>query len=273
MGTSLKIKGLLDFDRSIQPRLAETLQPLKLFGISNFGYSKITKDKRILRIGNYAPQAEHFFINKVYNQRDCYRGYASENTFKLPTQTKIFLWNENGNKPTLNRKLLNMWNGISFYHIHQDYLETWAIGGGLNDTGLTDFYINNLSLLNRFFLYFKGKFKDILEITDPAKTLDIQFHETDIDIYTIDKKTLEKFNQKIFQNKYLLSNGKNNFCLSLRELECLSLKNKGYSAKEMGKILKISNRTIETYIENIKLKSGFQNIQQVLSFCKNEGII
>ena len=52
------------------------------------------------------------------------------------------------------RMTINMWNGISFYFITKDYIEGCAFGGSLAKTGLTEFYLNNLDILKKFFLYF-----------------------------------------------------------------------------------------------------------------------
>lgn len=44
--------------------------------------------------------------------------------------------------------------------------------------------------------------------------------------------------------------------LSKRETECLSLTIRGYSASKIGRILGLSQRTVEEYINNIKIKFG-----------------
>ena len=49
-------------------------------------------------------------------------------------------------------------------------------------------------------------------------------------------------------------NNNNQYYLSTRELECLFYLLRGYSAKSIGKILCLSYRTVESYIENIKYK-------------------
>lgn len=46
--------------------------------------------------------------------------------------------------------------------------------------------------------------------------------------------------------------------LSFREMECLSYLARGYSAKEVAKILGVSSRTVEYHLQNIKLKTGLR---------------
>jgi DNA-binding CsgD family transcriptional regulator len=55
----------------------------------------------------------------------------------------------------------------------------------------------------------------------------------------------------------LLNNLKiNNIYLSTRELECLRLTIKGYTAKRIARELGISHRTVEEYLCNIRIKTG-----------------
>jgi DNA-binding CsgD family transcriptional regulator len=48
----------------------------------------------------------------------------------------------------------------------------------------------------------------------------------------------------------------NNVCLTRRELQCLKLTVKGYTAKRIAKELAISHRTVEEYLNNIRVKTG-----------------
>lgn len=52
--------------------------------------------------------------------------------------------------------------------------------------------------------------------------------------------------------------------LSTRELECLFLQLRGKTAKEIAEILKLSKRTIEYYIDNLKTKFGCLNKTELL---------
>lgn len=60
--------------------------------------------------------------------------------------------------------------------------------------------------------------------------------------------------EQLPQEKVLFDR-KNPIALSSREIECINWMVKGKSAEEIGKILNLSRRTIETHIENIKAKT------------------
>lgn len=64
----------------------------------------------------------------------------------------------------------------------------------------------------------------------------------------------------------------NPYRLSQRQLECLFFLLRGKSSKEIGKILNLSPRTIESYIDEIKLKMGCSIKSQVIEKAFVEGL-
>lgn len=56
----------------------------------------------------------------------------------------------------------------------------------------------------------------------------------------------------------------NKLILSNRQIECLALLNVGKTVKEIGKILELSPRTVEDYLNNIKQKLGCRNLRQLI---------
>jgi len=55
--------------------------------------------------------------------------------------------------------------------------------------------------------------------------------------------------------------------LTAREIDILKCLLKGYSAKEAGLELKISYRTVESYINTLKLKLGCTRKSELIGFC------
>ena len=266
-----KPKSLKEYNTSVLPRLQELCEPLKLFDISNFAYGKITKDQKFFRVGTHERYTELFFKQNFYNQVDAYRGLLHPDSFAEEKRTLFFLWNLHGPGGTM-RMSVDMWNGISFYQTTEDYIETWAFGGSLEDTGLTEFYLNNLDILKKFFTYFKSAAKDMIDITDKTKTIDIAFHDKAQNPYRADPQKVLEFNKKILTKKYCLSIGQKEFSLSLREVECLLYKSQGLTAKHIARKCDISPRTVETHFNKILFKSGLETMNQLLYVCKEEGL-
>ncbi len=265
-----KAKALLDYDRSVQSKLDEICAPLKLLGISNFSYAKVTKEKQLLRMGTYAPYTDLYFKLELFNHPQNCRGLANPKTFEIEEQTRIFIWNTGDLALGQLRLNVDMWNGANIYYTNKEYIEAWSFGGTPEDTRLPNFIVNNMDVLQRFMAYFRTAAKDLI---DNSKTIDVQFANAITPAFDSDLKALDEFMKLISTNKYLITKGSNEFYLTIREMECLLLRNQGLTAKESARKLNVSYRTVETYLNNIKIKSGVDNLNQLLSICRGEGIL
>ena len=57
--------------------------------------------------------------------------------------------------------------------------------------------------------------------------------------------------------------------LSERELQCLCLLARGYTMKESAQELKLSPRTVESYLDNIKTKLNMDRFQLIKLYWQN----
>lgn len=80
--------------------------------------------------------------------------------------------------------------------------------------------------------------------------------------------------EALTQSSYLIGqNGFNNIKLSQRESECLFFYLRNRSAKEIGKLLRLSSRTVEYYIERLKMKFGCQNKAELFDISVEQGFL
>ncbi len=272
MTDNTKAKSLKDYNASILPRLQELCEPLKIFDISNFAYAKITKDQKLFRIGTHERYTELFFQHDLYNRINAYMNLIHCTSFSEEKRTLFFLWDHTGPLEKM-RMSVDMWNGISFHQITNDYIESWTFGGLLENTELKVFYLNNLGLLKKFFTFFKSAAKDLIDISDKNKTIDIVFHDKSQNPYHANPEKVIEFNKKIFSKKYCFSTGEKEFYLSHREIECLQYKSQGFTAKQIARECGISPRTVETHFNKITLKSGITKINHLIHLCKEEGLL
>ncbi|MFA6038191.1 MAG: PAS and helix-turn-helix domain-containing protein [Legionellales bacterium] len=80
----------------------------------------------------------------------------------------------------------------------------------------------------------------------------------------------------IFRKKqfcYLIQNETDDNILSKRQHECLFLLLKGKTAKEIGKQLDLSARTVESYIDQIKLKFNVYTKSELIDYAISHGYI
>ncbi|WP_454780368.1 helix-turn-helix transcriptional regulator [Legionella sp. WA2022007384] len=79
-------------------------------------------------------------------------------------------------------------------------------------------------------------------------------------------RLLSEFDEQLHlsTHHYTLKGNENKYALSNRECECVFLLIRGKSAKEIGALLSLSTRTIESYIEHIKNKMDCKNKAELL---------
>ncbi len=269
-----KAKLLLEFNRAVQPKLTKIIEPLKLLGISNFAYVKYTKDNETFRVGNHNAYTDMWFKQEVYKKPATLNRLSESGTNPDSRQLRCYLWNADNTDLTQLRRDVNMWHGASFYLNRGDYIEGWALGGTLEDHALPNFILNNQEAIKLFFHYFRSAASDLIDTSDKSKILLKPITtEPALTENMCNSEDVAEFLRQVALNKYFLRYGNENFTLTARELDCLRLKDHGYSAKEIARLIDISYRTVETYLDNIKIKSGLRNISQVLAVCKGEGLL
>jgi DNA-binding NarL/FixJ family response regulator len=60
---------------------------------------------------------------------------------------------------------------------------------------------------------------------------------------------------------------------SKHELDIVLLFSKGYSASEIADHLRLSKRTVETYVLNMRNREGYVNVTQLACECIRKGLI
>ncbi len=90
-------------------------------------------------------------------------------------------------------------------------------------------------------------------------------------IMLFDQKSALNSNKKY--NAYVTSEYHPDFNLTHRETECLFLLIRGKTAKEIGKFLTISPRTVEVYVENIKKKMCVNSRSDIIDKAEKLGML
>ena len=262
-----------------QSKMNELCKPLEELGIK-FVYDKIFFNNTYLTLVNHdSPFLQYCKIlrsaeNLLFNKPN--QIFLSE-VFSVPTgQLGHYLW------PTcmFGVPLLDfithydIYGGISFFQRKIDYVECWSffISNYYEQPEL--FLLNNINFLKQFILYFNQNNKDLINNSIMNKLLLSKVAEeylTTIIQSTIGaKKKFEELNIKRYKiyDEYL----KNDIVPSKREIECLYNLSIGKSIKEVSTALGISDRTIETHFNNIKIKSGLNTRSQLISLYLNSDI-
>ncbi len=140
----------------------------------------------------------------------------------------------------------NIWHGISFLYRTKDGIETISLAGNRDSNNLPNSLINNMYYVLSFVENFR---QEMNKICDKSNLQDRAIYKNQFDLnynsgtpyLAVEKET----------------EGEENFIkLSSREIQCMYLLCRGFSTKRIAQILNLSPRTVETYINNIKIKNG-----------------
>lgn len=168
-------------------------------------------------------------------------------------------------------QLLQQKNGYSnFIGKYMQEISPGREGGMLADNDTETIKNANVKcfiekLYNRECLSFKSQLKNSANTV--IGTMGIAFYFNEISLArTASILSRLHFNPQQSNSAILLSfNVSNKFSLSKREKECVHYIVRGMSAREIGRELKISNRTVESHIASIKDKLDCYSRSQIIS--------
>jgi DNA-binding CsgD family transcriptional regulator len=142
---------------------------------------------------------------------------------------------------------------------YEKYCDIFCFGNNQPLEKMLNFYINNTKLLEKFISYFNEAAYPLIQLGEKNKIKIDNFIDLNEEIVSAKPEDI-KFNElleAIKLKRYHLTTPKGIVKITRRELECLKLTAQRFSAKESAKMLNLSPRTVEDYLENLKTKFGY----------------
>lgn len=176
----------------------------------------------------------------------------------------LHLWTEYINKDFLafaETKFQHS-HGMSIITEYQDYTELFNIATTPENTQILGFYLNQQAVLQQILTFIRTRAKKHLnKLEDNPLILPklITRGSRDDDVT---KKLLEIFK---IPDTYQININNISINLSRREAQCLHYLHQGKTAKEIAKILDISHRTIEIYLDQVRFKTASKNRVELIS--------
>jgi DNA-binding CsgD family transcriptional regulator len=180
-------------------------------------------------------------------------------------EQSIDLWPNDSEDAALNFcKLQGLYNGLSFAKELDGSLEVVCFMNNDGSPAIQEFYRNHHAVLQKFIDHFRQFGGDLTNPDGPAK-LGISPHMRR-DYPQIDKifKNTTPWERKIIEFNISLNSvvqdelteTRKRLSISTRELECLSHLTTGKTSKEIARELNLSPRTVDSYLNNIRNKTG-----------------
>lgn len=249
--------------KSMASKLQDSCGVLQEFGITSLGYSRFYTDKCI-RISNNTEWMEYYLKNDIiYNNKDRYLGEINS---VIEKRIYLVLRNQDTNSSEIKTIMSNhgMGNVCSLYLKNNDnYIEMFGFATDMDSENLTSFYINNIDILLKYTFFFKERMMEI--INSKLAELFIPF-DSPIHCPTKAPRDLRsELNDKLILKKIYLTE---DISISPKEYECLGYLSQGNTYKGIANIMRISSRTVETHLNNIKRKVGYNYKADILKLLK-----
>ena len=229
----------------------QIIQPLKdFFGITSFIYQKNFNDGSEIRLSNQPAWMQFFYEHELYKQ----------SLFERPPSEFIksrLVWaGLTVHNPILDQaREFNIDHGITFIEPCADGCEFFFIGTEVIHPEVQAKYLAQLDLIERFLDYFREKAKPLIEEAYKQKiVIPNKFVEAP-KWFCLAETKRDDFLKRL-----------NPIEFTARELDCMRLLTKGYSMKMIAQELRISPRTVETYLVHIKAKTATHTKGELVKF-------
>lgn len=135
---------------------------------------------------------------------------------------------------------------------NKDYTDSFGFATSNHNESIINSYLSNLGLLRNFMASFQDQSRSMLIEAQNEKII-LPFNTQNQLITHYSEELENKYTQHIQGVRF-----------TPKQSQCVSLLKKGFTAKEIGKQLNISFRTVELYVETLKKKLNCKNKSELL---------
>ncbi|MES2214637.1 MAG: helix-turn-helix transcriptional regulator [Pseudomonadota bacterium] len=260
---------------SVLPEFNRICKPLYDFGVPYFIYTKMYKDGSYLRLSNNNALHEAYF-STVSDQGEYYTHALESNSItSLGAKSKFYAMPSDINfydKKT-NYVAHLAWN-FNIWHIlytckknDANSIHYYGFCFSRDCTYASQVYLNHLSILDHFILYFNEQAAHLIDTTDKRK---LAYYNQNFNFQQPSQDKLLEHKIQTFlaetRLKKILIRGvhKEDIPLTPREVDCLHYLSLGHGAKSIARMLSLSPRTVECYLTKVKDKTGYSSKTKLL---------
>lgn len=259
----------LQYTQEKLEKINDICEPLKYFGIKNFGYWRYYNDGHYICISN----------NRIYQEICvCYdfhfrsKYFSKQSNYLFDNDFSKLIWPDNVIDKSIEMIRANgVHNGLNIVKRGEGLVEVYFFSTDNENLLVKDLYINHYYIIEEFITYFHKVGKDLYyPFNSKMESISPHLQKTYPYIENIFKGNnvweKELFGFRLLINKKIQEEikeiGRRN-SLSPRELQCLSHASTGMTAKEIAKSLGIGYRTIETHLNKARVKTGCQTKREL----------
>ena len=240
---SEQIQATLAFQRKIQRPILSVLKPLfDSFSINFFAHERMFSDTSKAFIVSNVEVVE-FWLRKQYPlditlDTGCYLGDKLSDIYPMEIQEALGTH-------------FNIAHPLFIVDKQADFTDAFMIATTVENHYIIHAYLTYMEEIKNFLAYYLNSCRRIIKLAEKNRIKLISLPTPEKITTIIPSNPLSD----VFNKRYFINEEIGFVSLTSRELTCLSYLIKGKSASEIGLLLNISKRTVETYI--VKLKEKF----------------
>ncbi len=213
--------------------------PLLSNGINYFSWGRHYHDGGRIWLCNTPENLRNYYTNKLYR-------FGNSEAQPASYKSQIVLWSTLPNQQVFEfLKQHGTGNGIFIIESYKDYCEFTAFAINRANNAVNTF-LTNMDFFKKFRDQFKEKASNLIKQSE-ANKIYLPYHN----------KALPDAN--ILDQSILDINIRSKVKLSPQQFVCAKLLLQGKNSREMAETLSLSPRTVETYINNLKIKLNCAN--------------
>lgn len=231
--------------------MIEMIKPLRQIGITYFSYMKSDLQGGRVYLYSHRDVLESYLRNEYYLR-------GNKESAPINYQKQIVLWSTlpNQHEYDANVRVRGIDHGMFMFEPGEDSLEAFAFAADSKNERIINTYLTKLDYLKNFTSSFKENAASLITKAEKSKII-LPFHNSKINFIHNDTPRIDCRKSR----------------LSSQQRKCLLYLTQGLTIKGIAAKLKLSPRTVEHYLEAIKIKLNCCNKAELYVKASELGII
>lgn len=185
-----------------------------------------------------------------------------------PTSAKAF-YREN---VQMEQQMLSIKDGLMISQPMNDHVESWCYLSGHDIHNVRNHYLEHYQQFKLFEIFVRSECDEMLRIAEKNPVLTPEDTFLECDWGRTDKRILTSPKDNGLEiRSYPIRDGNQTHKLTWREAECLSLWLRCRTTQEIGSIMHLSHRTVETHLSNVKDKLNCTKRSDLYDLAEHSG--
>lgn len=261
---SAELDKITHLSRQYSRKLKKLTEPLlKKFGITYFARQSVNHQGHWEILGNlpdwleYSASKQFYEVDPSLLHPDHYKpGLIVNSSQTAPTFLKEMA------RTAL--ELYDIENTLCILEKNKVGCEWYFFSASAKNTGIINTYIANIHSIFKYIKYFKQEAQSLL---NQNLEFSLELSQLKNEPFHSNRNVLELTPTEILRTDTIKWQGKN---ISGRERDCLKSLLRGKTVKETAKLLNISNRTVEEYLNRLKQKVGCQYNRELIGLFQGD---